>query len=325
MGEEKILDDAEPIVLVLNDATLIQDPAASCDPCDKNTINGIQTNPGDVGLLTPSCDTDSEFSRLVVSYLHRGQTEVFYELDQEFIGEHPFTFTLQVSDVLNKVSNWRDVGEPVIDEYSIVATGFRPVGKLNRAAFRVKLETADAQTKYSDPVGVAGTLSRQDWLLAQSLLRQHQLQLRNSPGGQMGYLLKRRITGELCPDCSNYLTQEVEDPNCHTCWGTGRKCGFYYPMSCVWADIDPKTYRAYLDNGQARGTIQDITIRAKMVNTWMLGEGDVWVNAVTDDRYYVHTVQNLVEIRGVPLVANVELRVPPYTDVIYDFVIPDRG
>jgi len=56
----------------------------------------------------------------------------------------------------------------------------------------------------------------------------------------------------------------------------------------------------------------------------LISENDVWVSRKTDDRYYIRTIQNASEMRGVPLVANVELRPAPYTDVIYDVEIPQQ-
>ena len=61
-----------------------------------------------------------------------------------------------------------------------------------------------------------------------------------------------------------------------------------------------------------------------MVNTWQLDRGDVWIAKVTDERYYIHAVSNVTEVRGVPLIANVELRPVPLSDVVYDIEIPDQ-
>jgi hypothetical protein len=59
-----------------------------------------------------------------------------------------------------------------------------------------------------------------------------------------------------------------------------------------------------------------------MIATDLLSEEDVWVSEKTDDRYYIHTVQNIAEIRGVPLLAQVEMRPIAYTSPIYTIAIP---
>ena len=56
----------------------------------------------------------------------------------------------------------------------------------------------------------------------------------------------------------------------------------------------------------------------------LLQETDVWVNRETDDRYYIHSIQDVAEIRGVPLIANVEMRPAPYTDIAYTIPIPQQ-
>lgn len=298
-------------------------PDHTCDPCNELVPPTAQGDPGVLnpagdGLGSNKCSNESPFSRVVVSYLG-GVPEVFYELDAYATMPGPLTFQLQFAEVLSQHAPWVDIGNPVVDVYSIkLSSSFKPTGKLNRNVFRLKMTDGNDDVHYSDPVSKAGTLSRADWLTARQILKQKQLELSQGLTGQMGFLLKRRITGEKCPRCTDQMTSEILDPECSVCWGTGRKCGYYYPIGCVWAAISPMTYRAHLDGGQTRGTVLDVVVKADMINTWILGEGDVWINAVTNDRYYIHTVQNTAEIRGVPLTATVELRVPPFTDIIYD-------
>lgn len=269
--------------------------------------------------------TDSVFDRVTVSYLNRGGSRLFWELRDDFTDEPPYRFRIQVGESGNpNADDWEYVGDEVWNAFTGSDPVTRPFGKINRLHYRIELSTNDG-IYYSDPTGAMGTLAPRDWRIAREQLRQEQLRMEKGTSGQEGYLLKRRITGEDCKECLDHLTQEITDPNCQYCWGTGKQCGYFYPMDCIWADMDPKTYRTHLDAGQARGTVNDIVVRARMVNIWLLGEEDVWINRITDDRYYVHTVQNIVEVRGIPIVANVELRPAPFTDVIYDIEIPGQG
>ena len=61
-----------------------------------------------------------------------------------------------------------------------------------------------------------------------------------------------------------------------------------------------------------------------MLTDSFFNEDDVWVNKVTDDRYFVHGVQNTVEIRGVPVISDVELRPIPFSSSIYKIEIPEQ-
>ena len=79
-----------------------------------------------------------------------------------------------------------------------------------------------------------------------------------------------------------------------------------------------------MDDQAMRGTIADIVISAKMLMLPMIEEMDVWVNRKTDDRYYIQSIQNSAELRGVPLVAKIEFRLAPFSDVIYQIPIPEQ-
>jgi hypothetical protein len=88
--------------------------------------------------------------------------------------------------------------------------------------------------------------------------------------------------------------------------------------------MNPVSSRRHMDDQGMRGTIQDISIQARMLMLPLIDEKDVWVSRETDDRYFIQAIQNVSEIRGVPLVANVELRPAPYTDIVYRIPIPQQ-
>ncbi len=279
------------------------------------------SNPGSCQPC-PIRQCDNPFDRVVVSYLTRGGTRLMWELRRDFLDARPYTFQLQVGQsAAPDADDWVDVGSPVVDIFAAVDGEQRLFGKIRWQFYRVILTTS-AGTYYSAPVGLEGTLGRADWRIARAILRQELIRMRVQGGGQIGYLLKRRVSGTPCPVCLDQLTNEILDPNCQTCFGTGFLCGYFFPIACVWAELDPKTYRAA--NSGDRGTVADIVVKARMANPWMLSEEDVWVNKITDDRYYVHTVQNIAERRGVPLVSSVEMRPAPFTSPIYDIVVPSQ-
>jgi hypothetical protein len=284
-------------------------------------VNRLQDCPID-GACPPECR--SVFNRVVVSYLIQGPAKVMWDLLETFTDPGPLRFQLQVGQTArNDSDDWVDVGIEVVDAYFALDDTQRSYGKTNYTHYRIVLTTSRG-TYTSDPVGMMGVLDRRSWRIARDMVRQLRQAMRVGNRGQRGYLLKRRITGEDCPTCLDHMTREVRDPACPTCFGTGKKCGYYYPASCVWAEIGFKSRRTELDGGQSRGTVEDITVPALMIMTDMLTEDDVWVADKTDDRYYVHRVQHVEEIRGVPVSANVELRPVPFTSVIYTIEIPQQ-
>ena len=266
----------------------------------------------------------SVFDRVVVTHGIQLTTRVMWELLDTFTDPGPLEFQLQVGTTNNNdADDWEDVGLPVTDVYYAEDAQQRVWGKTNWTHYRVKLSTS-LGTYLSDPVHGLGILDRRSWRIAREKIRQKLKAFRVGTAGQRGYLLKRRITGEDCPRCLDPMTKEVRDPDCPVCFGTGKKCGYFYPMSCVWAEIAPKAHRIHLDGGQLRGTINDIAVWAEMLMTYMMSENDVWVADKTDDRYFVHHIQHTDEVRGVPILGAVELRPIPFSSMIYSIQIPDQ-
>ncbi len=270
----------------------------------------------------PITQCASPFDRVVVSYLIKGGSAVFWELVPSFNDPRPLEFQLQVGTTANNdADDWADVGLPATDLFFAIDGEKRVYGKDNWTHYRVKLTTTKG-TYYSDPTNLWGTMSRHDWRMAREICRKEKVAHRGA--SQLGYLLKRRVTGQRCRRCLDHMTKEVKNPACPSCYGTGFECGYFYPSGCVWANMTPRTRRTELDGGQGRGTVNDIVVQARMLLTELMMENDVWVNKVTDDRYYVHKVQHVAEWRGVPLVGQVELRPIPYSSIIYDIEVPDQ-
>jgi hypothetical protein len=268
----------------------------------------------------PACS--SVFDMVHVSYLIRGGTRICWTLLNTFADALPYTFQLQVGQSGNQdADDWVDVGLPIENTYYAVDGTKRVYGKTQYTHYRVKLTTG-AGTYWSDPIAKGGILGKRDWRLAREIVRKERLRSRYV--SQDGYLLKRMVTGVKCTICLDLQTDEVGNPDCPECFGTGLQCGYFYPIDCVWADLSPRTHRKHIDDAGVRGTINDIVVSGRMLHLPLLQERDVWVSRKTDDRYYVQSIQNASEMRGVPLIANVELRPAPFTDVIYTIEIPQQ-
>jgi hypothetical protein len=280
-------------------------------------------------MLDPStcqrvCPTECSgvFDRVVVSHLIRGPTRVLWELLPTFIDPNPLVFRLQVGQTANPLADdWQDVGLPVENQYFALDAEQRVWGKTNWTHYRVVV-TSPLGTYYSLPASGMGTLDRRGWRIARELTRQRLLKYRVGPAGQMGYLLKRRWTGKPCAGCLDWQTKESRNPNCPRCFGTGFECGYYYPMACVWAELLPKSRHLTID-GQ-RGVTDDQVVQADMLMADMLSEEDIWVADKTDDRYYIHKIDHNAEVRGIPISATVELRLVPYSSVVYSIPIPEQ-
>jgi hypothetical protein len=245
-----------------------------------------------------------------------------WRLVSEFNDQLPWSFQLQTGATGGQdADDWTDVGLAVENTCYAIDPDKRVYGKSQSTYYRVKLTTPNG-IYYSEPVSKSGILDSRDWRIAKEIVRKERLRFRYS--AQDGFLLKRRTTGDNCNSCLDLQTNEVTNPYCKECWGTGKQCGYFYPMACIWADLSPRTRRMHIDDQAMRGTVKDIVISGRMLMLPLIDEQDVWVSRKTDDRYYIHSIQNVAEIRGVPLVANVELRPAPFTNVIYQIPIPQQ-
>lgn len=275
-------------------------------------------------VCPPKCEL--VFDRVVVSYLIRGGTRVMWQLLDTFTDPRPLNFQLQVGRTNNQdADDWLDVGLPVENAYFAFDPDQHVWGKTDWTHYRIKLTTT-LGTYYSLPTGGMGILDRRHWRAAREMIRQKIKDWRLGPSGQEGYLLKRRWVGQNCPICLDYMTKEVTNPDCPDCYGTGKKCGYYFPMACVYASLSPKYRHTELDGdkGGQRGTINDVVVQAEMLGGYLLDELDIWVAKKTDDRYYIHEVQNTGELKGVPITSSVKLRPVPYSSIVYSINIPQQ-
>lgn len=268
----------------------------------------------------PNCD--NVFDLVHVSYLIRGGTRVMWDLIPEFKDPTPWVFQLQVGETGNEdASDWEDVGLAVANTCYAIDSQKHEYGSTANTHYRIKL-TTPAGVYYSNPTAKTGILQPRDWRLAKEIVRRELVRFKYS--AQDGYLLKRIISGPGCTRCLDFQTNEVTDPYCPQCRGTGKECGYYYPMACIWADLSPQAKRMDVDDQAVRGTVQDIVVTGRMLTLPLIAENDVWVSRKTDERFYIRSIQHIAEMRGVPLLANVEMRPAPFTDVIYDVEIPQQ-
>lgn len=208
---------------------------------------GCEPNP-----CPPECE--NVFDMVHVSYLIRGGTRIMWQLINNFTDTLPWTFQLQVGTTGgHDADDWADVGLPLDNAcYAIDATK-RVYGKTQNTHYRVKLSTLEG-VYYSQPAAKSGILGVRDWRISQEIVRKERLRLRYT--SQDGYLLKGRTTGADCASCLDLQTNEVTNPYCTECWGTGKQCGYYYPMACIWADLASKTRRTHIDDQGQRGLSQ---------------------------------------------------------------------
>lgn len=252
------------------------------------------------------------FSRVEVTPRIRGGSRIEWTLHPQFRDPGPYTYRVQAGRTGNPyASDWETVSDlQVIDTYMLD-------GKLPRSHYRVLLTTAEGVTYASRPQHTLGSFdNKRDWLRAREIKRREQLRLQ-AKAGEEGYLLKRRHYGEPC-SCLDRLTAEVRDSECTICYGTGIVGGYYPAYPCFYAELGLNRVRAHLD--ETRGSVDDLPrVRGRMLNDPQVYSYDVFVSKDTDIRWFIHQISSKVEIRGVSLVIDTELRQIPFSHVIYQF------
>jgi hypothetical protein len=259
------------------------------------------------------------FRRVSVDHMVRGTTRVWWQIEPLFKELGPHTFQLQVSKsgVANS-ADWENVGPPLTNAYVAYDPTWRLSGYTLSTHYRIKLTTAE-NVYVSQPAGCYGELNERDWVLAQEIIRKEQL--RHKYVSTPGFLVKAMRFGKPCPRCRETLTQEVTDSYCPVCSGTGFEIGYYPPQPMQCWDLSLQTIQEEGD-ATSRGPTRDgAVVTARVIGFPALNKYDVWVNAASDERWIIDTIQVVAAMRNVPLVYQVKLHLAPFTDGIYTFEV----
>lgn len=305
-----------PIGGVAPSCDLPATPASDSAPIVKEPLVGSQ-----------NCQFNCEqvFGTIRVLPTIKHGTRVEWELHPQFRDPGPYEFQLQFGHTgTNDADDWEPVGAAAYDVYYMEDDTQRVFGKTQWSHYRICLTTATT-TYFSRPVRTDETLAFRERRRWAAMVRAHLVLLKQEEGVE-GYLLKQKLFGTPCDaGCIDYQTFEITNPQCPTCYGTGFTGGYYEPTPCVYAALSRKVSHNELDGAKLRGTIDDmLRVKATMLAIPQLFENDVWVDRTKDARWFINTIENLAEYRGVPIVLSVELRLAPYSHPVYDVEIENQ-
>lgn len=268
------------------------------------------------------------FLEIYVDHMPRGGSIVYWGLRRDFCDEGPYTFQLQWAESVE--ADFIDAGDPVVNQFFTTDTLRRVWAKSIESYYRVTLTTAEG-VYTSFPQQANGVWNKRDWLLARDIMRKERLLMRKFTGWE-GNLLKRKVWGEVCPDCADWDTREVSAGKCMTCFGTGKVGGY-------WAGYETWAYEMQAGPQQRNKTWpddatyihEDQTLQMRMSAYPHLATYDVFVENDSGRRYVIRNIAVAAEIRGIPLINIVEMRLAPTTDIVYDVPVapnpvgPDTG
>lgn len=271
-------------------------------------------------LLPVAIDTLQVFDRLRVSHLVSGNSLVTWDFNNSMTDAGPYRYQLYVGKTGSLTADdWSPVGAPVADIWYLRDDRKRLWGMTNWIHYVVAVTSA-AGVRYSRPESAQNGWSFTEWRKAASLVRKETLAFRMAHANS-GYLLKRRTCGEFC-SCLDFQTQEVRNPACPLCLGTGYTGGYHAAIGCVYALF---SLHGRNPDQNDKGTTDDVVVTARMLNDPQLYEYDVWVDRETDDRYFLRDFNSAAEIRGRAIVLNVQLRLIPFGHIVYSQPIPTQA
>ena len=177
----------------------------------------------------------------------------------------------------------------------------------------------------SKPAHTFGVLDAESWLIARDIIRKEYLRLKKYVGTP-GYILKKRNHGPRCDACADFDTEEIIDTTCEDCFGTGFLQG-YYDAIPYYFDLTGVT--STKDVALPFSVVDDKARQARGVAYPRLDTYDLWVTADSNRRFILRRVAEVVALRGVPLVYQVEMRRVPATSPVYQVplyqpLLPDQ-
>jgi hypothetical protein len=255
------------------------------------------------------------FEQVTVDYAIIGEVRVEWLLREDFSDPEPHSFQLQVNYDSGAPDAWEDVGVPVTDTCYAIHETNGLCGKDLTPVYRIVL-TTPLGVCASGVAQVFGLLSRRQWLQIQAIWRRLLLNptdLEHPPG----YLLKRKIHGTPCTDCVDPFTGSIRNSECEACHGTGKIDGYWKAAEDTLYNISPEAHRNHRDDNQTRGTVDDVIVVGQFLGIPPVRSKDVWVSANSDRRYYVRSVRDTSHMMMVPITMQAELRLAPFSDIIY--------
>lgn len=186
--------------------------------------------------------------------------------------------------------------------------------------YKILLEDSDGNQYWSQVAHGTTYWERYDWTIAREIIRKEHL-LQRKRAGTKGWLLKRRLWGERCPnDCVDELTNQINAPDCPLCFGTGLLGGYYDPFE-YWIIMNPTQRIKKLDPEAGLVTTIIETVRALAYPS--PATNDVWVHAHTDQRYNILSdISAIARHRGIDLVLNLRLQERSRNEPVYKVPVP---
>lgn len=252
------------------------------------------------------------FSKIYARVDAKGYRHIVWSLDSSYEYPEDCILSIQYSRAGAQDPQWITLMQNVGDSCQFIDYQRRNYNKKLNDYYRAVLTCPSTGQVYkSQSVHAGDYMPGADSAQLNNLVRLTQLQINKT--GRAGVLLKKRVWGQRCPRCTHFDYQDSVNEHCPVCLGTGIKGGYYkgIPMGI----LQNQTQQA--QRVGPYGYEQAQIISAKCVAWPWIHLGDVWVDSVTNDRYYISGANVLSKHRHVPIVYQLQLKLLQLTDVIH--------
>lgn len=228
----------------------------------------------------------------------------------DFSDPEPWRFIVQESETPG--GPWKTISDVLTNTFFFAEKEPRVAPKDQTLYFRVLLETPKG--KYVSHVeSPYCSLPRREFLLAREIMRKEILMQKKS-SGVLSFIWYKSIFGPPCKKCGDFVLGDTRDSKCPNCFGTGRVPGYYGPFP-AYVTYSPMERNKNMQ--KPSGVDELYTISGRVIGSLRLKKDDVVVDPVSNSRFFVDTVQNLVEFRRYPVVQSAMLNEIAKTHVVY--------
>jgi len=256
------------------------------------------------------------FFEIIVKNSPLGGSMIVWGLKRDFADPPPYKFEVYWAET--PTGKFEKIDSPVlINTYWAVDPERRLFALDIESCYAIRMVTSVGEY-WSYASNANANWNKKDWLIAREICRKEFLMNRKYVGWD-GFLLKRMIWGAPCPRCADFDTKEAKDGSCLACFGTGKDGGYWAPFPTFAYQMEPGPVQFKQVDDNSALTENTIHQNMRVLAYPNLATNDVFIHYGSGRRFFIRPVNVAASIKGIPIIYTCEMRLAPYTDVIYQF------
>lgn len=228
----------------------------------------------------------------------------------DFADPAPWKFAVQESETPG--GPWKTISGELENTFFFSEKKPRIAPKDQTLYFRVLLKTPKGEY-VSHVESPYCSLPRREFLLAREIMRKSIL-MQEKMSGVLSFIWYKSIFGPPCDKCGDFVLGETKNSRCPCCFGTGRIPGYYGPFP-AYVSYAPMSRDKNMQRPSGVDELYQTT--GQVIGSLRLKKDDVVVDPTSNSRFFVGTVQNLVEFRRYPVIQSIVLAEIAKTHIVY--------